>query len=101
MLARRNKNTIMPGRLRTLAPFSGLPAEQLIVAAGRTSSDRFNDGEVVIALGADDESDYFLLDGKLLISDVDGKSKLVTAGSAEALNVIAPLRGPSALPLVE
>ncbi len=92
MLARRNKNTIIPGRLRALAPFSGLPAEQLIVAAGRASSDRFNDGEVVIALGADDESDYFLLDGKLLISDVDGKSKLVTAGSAEALNVIAPLR---------
>ena len=92
MLARRNTDTVMPGQLRVLAPFRGLPAEQLIVAAGRTSSDRFNDGEIAIALGAVDGSDYFLLDGKFLISDIDGKSNLVTAGSAEALNVIAPLR---------
>ena len=92
MLARRNTDTVVPGQLRVLAPFSGLPTEQLIVAAGRTSSDRFNDGEIVIALGAVDESDYFLLDGKLLISGIDGKSKLVMAGSAEALNVIVPLR---------
>jgi len=44
MLARRNTDTVVPGQLRVLAPFSGLPTEQLIVAAGRTSSDRFNDG---------------------------------------------------------
>ena len=92
MLVRRNTDTVIPRQLRVLALFSGLPVEQLIVAAGRTSSDRFNDGEIAIALGAVDESDYFLLDGKFLISDIDGKSNLVTAGSAEALNVIAPLR---------
>ena len=49
MLVRRNTDTVIPRQLRVLAPFSGLPVEQLIVAAGRTSSDRFNDGEIVIA----------------------------------------------------
>ncbi len=82
----------MPGRLRPFAPFAHLSAEQLIVAAGRTVMKRFRDGDLLLARGSDDSCDYFLLDGNVVILDVDGNSKLVASGSADAVNALAPLR---------
>ena len=82
----------MPGRLRPFAPFAQLSAEQLIVAAGRTVMKRFRDGDVLLSRGTDDSCDYFLLDGNVVTLDVDGNSKLIASGSADALNALAPLR---------
>ena len=82
----------MPGRLRPFAPFAHLSAEQLIVAAGRTAMKRFRDGDLLLARGSEDSCDYFLLDGNVVILDVDGNSKLVASGSADAVNALAPLR---------
>ena len=82
----------MPGRLRPFAPFAHLSAEQLIVAAGRTAMKRFRDGDLLLARGSEDSCDYFLLDGNVVILDVDGNSKLVASGSVDAVNALAPLR---------
>ena len=82
----------MPGRLRPFAPFAKLSAEQLIVAAGRTAMKRFRDGDLVLARGADDSCDYFLLDGNVVLHDSEGKSKVIASGSADAANALAPLR---------
>ena len=82
----------MPGRLRPFAPFAQLSAEQLIVAAGRTAMKRFRDGDLLLVRGSDDGCDYFLLDGNVVMLDVDGNSKLVASGSADAVNALAPLR---------
>jgi len=82
----------MPGRLRPFAPFAQLSAEQLIVAAGRTALKRFRDGDLVLTRGCEDGSDYFLLDGNVVLLDSDGNSKLIASGSSEAANALAPLR---------
>ncbi len=82
----------MPGRLRRVAPFDQLSSEELIVAAGRASIARFRDGEVVLAQGSDDDNDYILLDGEIALTDAQGQTKIVAAGTSEATNVISPLR---------
>ena len=92
MLARRNKDTVMPGSLRRVAPFDQLTSEQLIVAAGRASLARFRDGDVVLEQGSNDDDDYILLDGKVALTDGNGATKTVAAGTLEATNIISPLR---------
>ncbi len=82
----------MPGRLRPFTPFAQLSAEQLIVAAGRTVMKRFRDGDLLLSRGSDDSCDYFLLDGNVVTLDVEGNSKLIACGSADALNALSPLR---------
>lgn len=82
----------MPGRLRPFAPFNQLSAEQLIVAAGRTSLKRFRDSDLLLRRGSDDGCDYFLLDGNVVLIDADGNSRLIACGSANAVNALAPLR---------
>lgn len=92
MHARRNKDAVLPGRLRQVVPFDHLSSEQLIVVAGRASIARFQEGEVVIAQGSEDDNDYFLLEGEVAVTDGEGQTRLVVGGSEEATNVISPLR---------
>ncbi|MCC6707987.1 MAG: HDOD domain-containing protein [Gammaproteobacteria bacterium] len=92
MLPQRNQESVMPGRLRPFAPFAQLSAEQLIVAAGRTALKRFRDGDLVLTRGSEDDSDYFLLDGNVVLLDSDGNSKMIASGSSDAANPLAPLR---------
>ncbi len=82
----------MPGRLRPFAPFAQLSAEQLIVAAARTALKRFRDGDLVLSRGSEDNCDYFLLDGNVVLLDSDGNSKMIASGSMDAANPLAPLR---------
>ncbi len=92
MQARRSPNGILPGRLRPIAPFSGLSAERLIVAASRMSLAEYRDGDIVLARGSDDGADYFLLEGRIDLVDGDGHCKTVQAGSADAGTSIAAVR---------
>lgn len=92
MLPQRNQETVMPGRLRPLSPFDRLSAEQLIVAAGRTTLKRFRDGDYVLTRGSDDDSDYFLIAGKVVLLDAEGNSKFIISGSTDASNALAATR---------
>lgn len=92
MLPQRNLESVMPGRLRDLRPFAELPSDQLIVAAARTRLKRFRDGDMVIARGSTDPDDYFLLDGNVVLQDVDGNTRLLASGSEGAQDALAPLR---------
>ncbi len=82
----------MPGRLRPFTPFAQLSAEQLIVAAARTALKRFRDGDLVLSRGSEDNCDYFLLDGNVVLLDSDGNSKMIASGSMDAANPLSPLR---------
>ncbi len=82
----------MPGRLRPFAPFAQLSAEQLIVAAARTALKRFRDGDLVLSRGSEDNCDYFLLDGNVVLLDADGNSKMIASGSMDAANPLSALR---------
>ncbi len=84
--------TVMPGRLRLLALFGRLTAEQLIVIASRTQLKRFRDGDRVLTRGDSDAHDYFLLDGTVTICDADGNSRVVAGGTSQASDALAPLR---------
>lgn len=92
MLPARNQESVMPGRLRPFAPFGQLPADQLILAAGRTSLKRFRDGDVLLPRGSRDADDFFLLEGRVTLLDLDGNSRLIASGTPEAVNPLSPLR---------
>lgn len=83
---------VLPGRLRTMAPFDTLGAEQLIVAAGRAELVRFPDGATVLERGADDPHDYFLLEGTLTLTNVAGETTIVTPGEGPGASAIAAMR---------
>lgn len=88
----RGQETVMPGRLRALALFNRLSAEQLIVIANRSQLRRFRDGDCVMSRGENEAFDYFLLDGNVGIADPDGNSRLLAAGTPAAAHPLAPLR---------
>ncbi|MGE3847098.1 MAG: HDOD domain-containing protein, partial [Gammaproteobacteria bacterium] len=92
MLPARNQESVMPGRLRPFAPFALLPTDQLILAAGRTLLKRFRDGDVLLPRGSRDAADYFLLEGRVLLLDPDGNSRLIASGTPDAANPVSPLR---------
>lgn len=83
---------VLPGRLRALAPFDELSAEQLIVAAGRAELVRYPDGGRVLTRGTDDPDDYFLLEGAVVMATSEGDETVIGAGEPAARSAIAAMR---------
>ena len=82
----------MPGRLRKFAPFDQLGSDQLILAAGRASLEHFRDSTAVVNCGANDPFDYFLLNGKLMLTDIDGNSQVIESDTGAASSAVATVR---------
>ena len=82
----------MPGRLRKFAPFDQLGSDQLILAAGRASLEHFRNSTAVVNCGANDPFDYFLLNGKLMLTDIDGNSQVIESDTGAASSAVATVR---------
>ncbi len=68
---------ITPGELRKFTPFARLGPEQLISLAHEIVVQHVPPGQCLIALGASDVDDYFLVSGEVLLTGRSGQQKLL------------------------
>ena len=81
-----------PDTLSQFVPFSECGAEELIVLADHSWVDVVKRGHELAAIGEPDEWEYYVLEGTLKLTAVDGKESFVMGGSRTARLPVAHLR---------
>ncbi|MCW8908769.1 MAG: HDOD domain-containing protein [Sedimenticola sp.] len=76
-------------RFTPLQPFS---SQQLNLLAGATTIRQARPGDVIIELGSDDNNTYFLIEGTLLLTAADQRTRQIEADDDSARSPIALLR---------
>ncbi len=78
--------------LSNFKPFSDLPKSSQILMASFAEQEAFRFGHPLFKQGADDDVDYFLLDGAVTLKAQDGNSSEVKSDTAKASTAIGFLR---------
>ncbi len=85
-------NSIDIDLLKKFIPFRQLSDAQLILLNTKVEKHSYNPKHVITTFGSSDNTDYFLLSGKLLLTASDGRQSIVNADSVAAQHAIATLR---------
>lgn len=88
----RKTSPLGPGTLRALRVFSHLSHDEHLLLASNLTVVQLDGGEHLFRVGEDDNSDYFLLNGRLQITGMDGSERTLDGRSAKAQGVICALR---------
>ncbi len=78
--------------LKKFTPLDRLNDKQLVLLASHHEIKQYKRKATVIALGSSDNKEYFLIQGKLLLTASDGKQKEIEGGTATAMRPIAHLQ---------
>ena len=83
---------IKPGVLKPFIPFNDMPPEYVIVAAKFGDEMKLQAGDSVLEKNAEDEFDYFLIDGELEMTDIYDQTSTLRAKTPHALKPLPGLR---------
>ncbi|MBV1921901.1 MAG: cyclic nucleotide-binding domain-containing protein, partial [Pseudomonadales bacterium] len=78
--------------LKKFTPLDRLNDKQLVLLASHHEIKQYKRKATVIVLGSSDNKEYFLIQGKLLLTASDGKQQEVEGGTATAMRPIAHLQ---------
>lgn len=78
--------------LASFQQFSAWPHDALALLSDKFELQHMRPGSILFELGANDQRDYFLLDGQVDLVAEDGRRAEITAGSDRAQSVISRLR---------
>lgn len=78
--------------LRRFTPLRKLSESQLVLLEAHVELQSYKRKQVIAETGSADNTDYFLLKGKLLLTAKDGREIEIAADSAAAANAIASLQ---------
>ncbi|MFC4259395.1 HDOD domain-containing protein [Marinobacter lacisalsi] len=79
-------------RLREFQSLNRLSDDQLVVLLNRAERKVYRPGQRILERGARDGMDFFLLDGAVELTAVDGGKTTITAGTDQATSAIARLQ---------
>ena len=77
--------------LRQFTPLDGLKRENIAALAKKTELRRLAPGEVLFKAGDAQKRTYYLLSGRLELSDEAGSTEIIAAGSDAARKPLAPM----------
>ena len=78
--------------LKKFTPLDRLNDKQLVLLASHHEIKQYKKKATVIELGSSDNKEYFLVQGKLLLTASDGKQKEIESGTPTAMRPIAHLQ---------
>ncbi|ARU58165.1 MAG: HDOD domain-containing protein [Pseudomonadales bacterium] len=78
--------------LRAFTPFARLSEEQLILLSSRLQRKNFKKKALVLERGNNDQNDYFLVSGVLVLEASDGRVSQIASGTESAASAVAHLR---------
>lgn len=79
-------------QLKQLRPLNRLTDDQLVLLANRAERRKYAPGQNIARRGVRDGLDYYLLQGAVELTAVDGRSSSIESGSDKALNAVAKLQ---------
>lgn len=79
-------------QLKLFQPLNRLTDDQLVLLANRAERRKYSPGQKIAQRGVRDGLDYYLLQGAVELTAVDGRSSRIEAGSDKAFNAIAKLQ---------
>lgn len=85
-------NPPAPDTLRRLEALSHLSHDELILLANKLELHQFKAGACLFQSGDDDDTDYFLIKGRVQINAFDGSERIITGGTEKAQTVLCALR---------
>jgi HD-like signal output (HDOD) protein len=85
-------NQPAPDTLRRLQALSHLSHDELILLANKLEMHEFEAGACLFQSGDDDDTDYFLIKGRVQINAIDGGERIISGGTEKAQTVLCALR---------
>lgn len=83
---------VKPEQLRRFSSFQTLDEHQLLQLAGVMTPTSYRRKQKLFDIGQDDDCEYFLLEGQLLLTAADQRTKLLSADDPAANQQVARLR---------
>jgi len=77
--------------LRVFTPLDGLKRANLTALAKKTDVRKLVSGQTLFKLGDSEKRTYYLVSGRLQLTDKDGNTKVLEGGSEEAKSPIVPM----------
>jgi len=77
--------------LRVFTPLDGLKRANLTALAKKTDVRKLVSGQSLFKLGDSEKRTYYLVSGRLQLTDKDGNTKVIEGGSEEAKSPIVPM----------
>jgi len=84
-------DSINADTLRSFTPLDSLKRENLTALAKKTQLMRLDTGKLLFREGDSAKRTFYLISGSVTLTDREGKTKLITAGTNEARDPIAPM----------
>jgi len=84
-------NSVKADTLRSFTPLDSLKRENLMALAKKTRLMRLDMGKLIFREGDSAKRAFYLLSGSVTLTDRKGETKLITAGTNEAREPIAPM----------
>lgn len=82
----------LPNFIKRYHPFMQMRFDERILMASKMTQKDVCEGDCVLDIGSDDSTEYFLVEGALLLVARDGRSQKVIEGDPSALKSLARLR---------
>jgi len=77
--------------LRVFTPLDGLKRANLTALANKTRIRKLSSGQALFKLGNSDKRTFYLVSGRLQLTDNEGNTKVIEGGTEEARSPLAPM----------
>jgi len=77
--------------LRVFTPLDGLKRANLTALAKKTDVRKLASGQALFKLGDSDKRTFYLMSGRLQLTDKDGNTKVIEGGTEDAKSPLAPM----------